>query len=279
MTLNSIVKWVGGKVRTADLIAGHIGTIGGRYFEPFVGGGAVLLKLLRNGGVKSAVASDTNDKLIRTWKAVQADPAGVGWQVAMLPTESYREKYYEMRAAMNEGIADPNKHAAVMLWLNRACFNGLWRENKRGALNTPCGRYAKVRVPTIDELTEMARLIADVTFMNLDFMAVVEMAGAGDVVYCDPPFVRVGKQGFDSYGTAWDGDADQRRLANTARWAAKRGARVLLSNHDTPEVRSVLYPEPPFRVLHTSLVRRDLSAGTRGAGVGELLAEIGPETL
>ncbi len=213
MTLNSIVKWVGGKVRTADLIAGHIGTIGGRYFEPFVGGGAVLLKLLRDGGVKSAVASDTNDKLIRTWKAVQADPAGVGWQVA------------------------------------------------------------------IDELTEMARLIADVTFMNLDFMAVVEMAGAGDVVYCDPPFVRVGKQGFDSYGTAWDGDADQRRLANTARWAAKRGARVLLSNHDTPEVRSVLYPEPPFRVLHTSLVRRDLSAGTRGAGVGELLAEIGPETL
>ena len=228
------LKWAGGK---RSLLPEILDRIPERdfdlYVEPFLGGGALFLELYRQGRIAKAILNDRNPELINTWKMVRDEPSAVigtfrQWQ----PTE---ENFYAVRA-LDEKTLSTVERAARVIWLNRHCFNGLYRLNRAGRFNVPFGRYK--RVPTIDEanLYAVSEALQCATLYQLDFSGVLAMAGEGSLVYCDPPYWPVSTT---ASFTAYDGQTfrteDQHRLANAFGQLSDRGASGILSNSWTNE--------------------------------------------
>lgn len=276
--MKPILKWAGGKARLADKIAQvFAGPCEGTYFEPFMGSGAVFLHLKAQGLVQKAVLSDANAKLVAMHQAIRDDVDGVLRALASLPGQDWRERYYEVREAYNEGPFEGAGHAARFIWLNRAGYNGLYRENRHGHFNVPMGRYAELKLPDPEHFRRVSELLQDTELLSAGFEAVLGRAGEGDHVYCDPPYVPLSQTAcFTGYcSTPFDLD-HQRLLAYEARQAALAGATVVLSNHDLPFVRNELYPRGDgFRYEANPRVARAISRGKRGQ-VSEVIAAIGP---
>jgi DNA adenine methylase len=276
--MKPILKWAGGKARLAQQIGDAFGEpCSGTYFEPFVGSAAVFLHLKAAGRVRAAVLSDANDKLVAVHRAVRDDVEGLLAAIRTLPTDDWRERYYEVREAYNEGPFDGVVHAARFLWLNRAGYNGLYRENRKGEFNVPCGSYSALRLPDAEHFRAVSRLLQDTEIRAASFEEVLGAAGPGDHVYCDPPYVPLSATAcFTGYCSSPFDLREQRALALAARRAAFNGATVVLSNHDLPVVRNELYPPSSgFRHVARPRVARAISRGARGR-VDEVIAAIGP---
>ncbi len=276
--MRPVLKWAGGKARLADQIASvFAGPCGGTYFEPFLGSAAVYLHLRERGLVERAVLADANPKLIETRRAVRDHVEEGMKELAALPGEDWRERYYEIREAYNEGPFAGPAHAARFLWLNRAGYNGLYRENRKGKFNVPVGRYAALRLPPAEHFREVSALLQGAELLDAPFEEILGRAGRDDQVYCDPPYVPLTATAcFTGYCSGPFGLAEQHALARAARDAALQGAAVVLSNHDLPVVRDELYPNAQgFRHVVRPQVARSISRGKRGR-VAEVIAAIGP---
>lgn len=282
--MKPILKWPGGKARLAPAISDAFASrCEGVYYEPFIGSAAVYLHRKAQGEVGASVLADINPKLVELHKAVRDRVDDVLSELKSMPRgEDYTEHYYEVREAFNAGPWEGPRHAARFIWLNRACFNGLYRENKKGFFNVPVGRYAKLSIPPAAAFRKVSKLLADAEIRVADFRELVAMAGPQDQVYCDPPYVPLNATAnFTGYAKDGFGDPEQRALAYLARKAAERGADVVLSNHDTPYVVESLYTkEDGFRHVARPQVTRAISrsASSRG-GVGEVIAAIGPRSV
>jgi DNA adenine methylase len=196
--------------------------------------------------------------------------------------EPWERHYYATRALYNAGPFGGALHTAYFLWLNRTCFNGLYRENRKGEFNAPVGSYKKPSFPTPEHLREVSALLQGVQIEAADFRGMMAAAGPDDQVYCDPPFVPLSATAnFTAYSAGGFGAAEQTALASMARWAAMRGASVLLSNHDLPLVRSDLYPPSQgFEVVCSYRSARSISRKAESrAGVDEALFRINPDTI
>ena len=237
------LKWPGGKRWAAPIIAPIAADwLRKTYIEPFLGSGSVYF-LLRP---PAALLSDINRELIFTYRAVQRNPRTIIEKLKTMPVTE--EAYYQIRSSNPSGSLN---QAARTLYLNRTAFGGVYRLNRRGQFNVPYG--GGQRTPNIlwerDILHRASAGLAGAVIEPCDFEPAMECAGAGDVVYCDPTytvthdtncFVRYNERNF-----AW---ADQKRLADTAMRAAKRGALVLVSNAHHQDVLE-LYPNAEVRVL------------------------------
>jgi len=283
------LKWPGGKARLAPEIDRALGPwMGGRHvIEPFCGAMALYFHRLGAGrlGDARAVLGDANVNLMLLVGMVRDDvytlcealnelPRGTGWE----------PRYYDVRDAFNDDVLQgitamsTPLHSARMIWLNKCCFNGLWRENRRGLMNSPVGRYAKPSIPSPRHLKQCSIALQGTILRTGDFEPTMELASDGDQVYCDPPYVpRSATASFTSYtagGFPW---SEQVRLARCAKAAVERGARVVLSNHDLRIVRE-LYGDLGFS-FGTLQVRRSISC--KGSGrrqrVGELVIWAGME--
>ena len=281
MAMKTLLKWAGNKQKLAGQIdEAFSGPCQGTYFEPFVGSAAVFLHRRERGTIGEAVLSDVNPRLIEMHRAVRDAPADVMEELARLPGEGWREAYYDVRDAFNDSRQVGPAHAARFIWLNRAGFNGLYRENKSGRYNVPVGRYAKLRLPGEEVFLRISRLLEGTELVVADFNDILRRAGKGDQVYCDPPYVPLNQASavFVSYSAGGFDLGAQQELANGSLRAAFRGAEVVLSNHDLPIVRQQLYPETSgFRVVARPMVARPISrkAASRKA-VSEVIAAIGP---
>ncbi len=278
--MKPILKWAGGKARLAPQIAEAFGApCEGTYVEPFVGSAAVYLHLKAAGRVGRAVLSDANDKLVAVHRAVRDDVEGLLDALARMPTEDWRERYYDVREDYNRGPFEGALHAARFVWLNRAGYNGLYRENRRGEFNVPCGKYAALRMPAPDHFRAVSALLRDAELRTATFEEVIAGADEGDHVYCDPPYVPLTETAcFTGYCSLPFGIPEQKSLALSARKAAMKGATVVLSNHDLPVVRNELYPpDGGFRHVARPRVARAISRGARGSAP-EIVAAIGPLT-
>jgi DNA adenine methylase len=276
--MKPVLKWAGGKARLADRIdQAFVDRCDATYYEPFVGSGAVFLHRKARGRVGRAVLSDANPKLVAMHVAVRDDVDAVLEALDALPTEGWKDRYYEVRDLYNAGPFTGAAHAARFLWLNRAGYNGLYRENRRGEFNVPCGKYGALRLPDADHFRRVSDLLQDTEIRVASFSSVVAEAGEGDQVYCDPPYVPLSETAcFTGYCSSPFGFAEQRALALAARKAALKGATVVLSNHDLPVVRHQLYQETlGFRHVARPRVARAISRGARGS-VDEVIARIGP---
>ncbi|MCB9540355.1 MAG: Dam family site-specific DNA-(adenine-N6)-methyltransferase [Myxococcales bacterium] len=260
------LKWAGGKYTKLPALLERLpeGPID-LYVEPFLGGGALFLELARQGRIRRAILNDRNPELVETWQAIAADPDGVYDE-----TQSWyndEQSYYEVRQAQYD---TPNRRAARVLWLNRTCFNGLYRINRSGQFNVPYGHYKKVRFDHANlRAVSKALREADVEIVSDDFEAVLGRAGAGALVYCDPPYWPVSDTAkFTAYdGIPFNAD-DQRRLDAAFRALESRGARGLLSNACVPATLELYAGLPQARVQ----MRRSINRKATGRGpVDELL--------
>jgi len=241
--LPNFLRYPGGKRRFIAYLSAHIPSrkqICGRYFDPFVGGGAVLFYVKP----KRAIISDINSELIDLYKVVRSSPQAV-WEVyRSLP--SGKEAYNQIRALRYKDL-DPALGAARLLYLNRTCFKGMWRHNGKGQFNVGYGGTARRWVITQDDLDSVAHLLQSASIVCGDFEPIINDSKAGDFIFVDPPY-RPGmkKQSNAHYVGQQFTFADQQRLALSLLRASERGVSWTMTNSSHPDILG-LYPN--YRII------------------------------
>lgn len=282
------VKWAGGKSQLLPELRKHVPDRIRWYIEPFVGGGALFFDLYARGRLKAAILSDANTRLIRTYQALRGNVDNVLERLrdysdlyaratradarrGNKDNSSVRRLYFKARKDGLEGIADDNAMAAWVIFMLKAGFNGIWRENKKGEYNVPPGKFRTP--PTIcDEPTLRAcsNALSIALLKSVDFEKIAKHARRGDFWYADPPYVPLSATSdFTSYTRDPFGPAAQERLRDTALRLKKQGVNVLLSNSDSPFVRKLYRKGFELRRV---LARRSINSATEKRGpVRELL--------
>jgi len=256
------LKWAGGKAQLVPDLLRHLPAAYGRYYEPFLGGGVLFFAA----HPRRATLTDCNADLIEVYQTVQRDVEALIERLGRF--RNSREHYYAVRA-QDPAALPPLERAARFIYLNRTCYNGLYRVNRQGRFNVPFGRYTNPRICDADTLRAASRALRRATVRVSDFAASTRNAKAGDLVYCDPPFDPLSKTAlFTSYTAGGFGADEQARLARTCAELAARGCCVLVSNSDTPLIRE-LYRG--FRIVELQ-ARRAINRNGHGRGpVTELL--------
>lgn len=270
-TPRPFLKWAGGKRALMDQILARIpdGPIE-LYVEPFLGGGAVFLELARQGRIRRAILNDRNPELVETWSMVRDAPEAL--IAAVRQWDVCEATYYHVRDELEPAALDPVTRAARVLWLNRTCFNGLYRKNRSGRFNVPYGRYKTVRLVDEDNLRAVSAALAEVVIYDFDFESILEMAGPGALVYCDPPYWPVSKTAsFNCYDGLAFGVAEQERLAASFAALADQGAYGILSNSWTDETLE-LYQRHGLYIDAVEARRSINSNGDRRGPVPEVMA-------
>ncbi len=229
------LKWAGGKFKIIDKILAELPT-GKRLIEPFVGSGAVFL----NAPFDKFLLADTNEDLVNLFTFIQQEGQAFADYASTLfiPENNQAEVFYELRTEFNS-TEDSKRKAALFIYLNRHCFNGLYRCNSKGGFNVPFGRYAKPAFPYAEVMNFYAKS-QHAEFVSQSFITSMDMAKAGDVVYCDPPYAPLSPTAnFSDYTAAGFSQEQQQQLANKAQELSQRGVSVVISNHDTPFTREI----------------------------------------
>lgn len=226
------LKWAGGKRWIARRLRELIGEVKGTYIEPFLGSGAVFF------AVQPAVAvlADRNRELISTYRALQTQRCAVERYLSEHQALHDKDHYYRVRDTIPTTFA---KRAARVIYLNRTCWNGLYRVNLDGRFNVPIGTKNTVLMDT-DDFQAVSNALQAATITHSDFADVVAEAGLGDVVFCDPPYtVRHNHNGFVKYNEELFSWSDQVRLRDALRIARDRGARVFITNANHESIREL----------------------------------------
>jgi DNA adenine methylase len=236
-----------------------------RYVDPFLGGGAVFFDVKATG----AVLGDANAELIRTFQAVKADVDGVIAALARHERDHDRAHFYEVREQEPGRLASDAERAARLIYLNRTCFNGLYRVNSRGLFNVPMGSYDRPRILDEQGLRLASAALRAATLTVGDFRRVLRRARASDFVYLDPPYQPVSATAnFRSYTNQPFDEDDQRELAEEYARLDRMGCQVMLSNSNTPLVQK-LYAAYDVRTVPA---RRNINArGDRRGPVFEVV--------
>jgi DNA adenine methylase len=233
-----IVKWVGGKSKLLPELLARMPESFGRYYEPFAGGAALFFRL----APKRAVLADSNPDLINLYSTVARDVNAVIRKLQVHRDEHDEAHYYDMRTRWNDREVEWStpERAAAFIYLNKTCFNGLWRVNRSGAFNVPIGRYTDPPICVPEALRAAQQVLSRAEIRRADYRTAIRDAKAGDFLYFDPPYDPVTPTAnFTSYTANAFGPDEQRALADTARELVARGCKVMLSNSDTPFIRSI----------------------------------------
>lgn len=262
------VKWVGGKrqllaqFRRLNLYPPEKFDIKtGRYFEPFVGGGAVFFDLLP----KEGYLSDLNKELVTTYNVIKNDANGLVKSLKKHKTD--KEYFLEIRAQDPKALSDLNV-ASRFIFLNRTCFNGMYRVNSKGGFNVPHGKYSNPLICDEDNLKKVSKALQHVEIKHQDYKGVLTKAKKGDFIYFDPPYYPVSKTAsFTSYTAESFLDKEQIELRDTVLELSKRGCFVMLSNSDTPFINKIY---SGFKGIRISKVEAGRSINSNGSGRGKI---------
>lgn len=273
--MKPFIKWVGGKSQLlkeiTELIPDSINT----YYEPFIGGGAVLLSTRP----QKAVISDLNEELINAYKAVKNN---VSFLIDILSThksKNDKEYFYKVRKEDREDLYKfcseylPFNRAARFIYLNKTCYNGLYRVNKKGQFNTPFGKYKNPKICDTETLKEVSEYLNnnEVTILNCDYSTTLENATSKDFVYFDPPYdVLPDTKSFTAYNKTGFNQDEQIRLRDYCHDLNTKGVRFLLSNSDTPFIRD-LYKD--YEIITVQAKRSINSDGAKRGKVNEVLVK------
>lgn len=256
------LKWAGGKGKLLAQLRPLLpaGMAHRRHLEPFVGGGAMFFGLQP----ARAYLSDVNEALIETYRAVAEDVEGLIAELTRLSHRTAANDYYDLRERYNKGtVRSKTRKAAMFIYLNKTCFNGLHRVNRRGEFNVPYGRYAKPRIVNPDALRAASYALRDVEIRCDSYESLLRTARPGDFVYFDPPYAPVSQTAsFTSYAQGGFGDADQTRLRDVFRALDRRGCKLMLSNSDVPLIRELYADYRQDRVAAARAINCD--AAKRG---------------
>jgi len=231
------LKWAGGKRQLLPQILERFPPSCATYYEPFLGSGALFFALAGRRAFRRAVLSDRNRDLVDTYVAVRDRLDDL--VAALRALHADRDSYYRIRALDPQSL-DPAARAARFIYLNRTCYNGLYRVNRAGRFNVPFGRYAKPRILHEENLRAVSRALRRADLLSGDFDEATTAARAGDAIYFDPPYVPLSATArFTAYDAAPFGWEEQRRLAALMHRLADRGVFALLSNAGSGPARDL----------------------------------------
>jgi len=264
--LRPVVKWAGGKSKLVETIRANMPTHVGRYFEPFLGGGALYLAVQP----ERATLSDANPDLIGMYEALKRDPN------AFIEVMTWHRRHHgaghfeEVKRRFNDPPITQCalERAVAFLYLNRACYNGLWRVNASGRFNVGFGRQPRL---SFDESNarQVAAMLRSATIVACGYERALRKARAGDFIYLDPPYLQSSSAEFASYTAGGFGREEHAHLADTAIDLVSRGCYVIASNSSQSSVRE-LYG-PLFRPISVQAAR-PINSNPAGRGhVKELL--------
>jgi DNA adenine methylase len=227
------LKWAGGKGRLLPELIARLPDRFEAYHEPHVGSGALFFELAARGVLAKAYLSDVNPSLIETYLAIRDQVEDV-ISILHKHRKKHDQDYYYLVRAIDPARLSPVGRAARVIYLNKTCYNGLYRENKRGQFNVPFGRYQNPAICDAANLRAVSRVLQGVVIEQRGYTSTLDYAQPGDFVYFDPPYHPLSATSsftaYDRHGFAAD---DQRGLHNVFAELARRGVFVMLSNSDT----------------------------------------------
>ena len=243
------VKWVGGKTQLLEEVKKSLpknlkSQAGVTFVEPFVGGGAVMFWILQEyPNIERAIINDINAELICTYRVVKQDVLSLVEELERIQSEyipldsnSRKEYYIAKRKTFNSRNISDIETAALFIFLNRTCFNGLYRVNSKGEFNVPHGKYANPRICDRDNLLAASKVLQKVEILCGDFTQTEQYAGPGTIFYFDPPYKPITEtSSFTSYAKDGFNDEDQIRLRDFCIRIAKHNAQFVASNSDPKE--------------------------------------------
>lgn len=269
MLVKPVVKWAGGKRQLIDKLVELMPKEYNHYFEPFVGGGALLFQLMPKG----ATINDVNEDLITIYKCLNNKEDFN----LMLNLLDYHQKnhsetyYYQIRELDRQPFYSSLpiwEKAARAIYLNKSCFNGLYRVNSQGYFNVPFGKKEKVQTYDLDNMLLLHEYFSsnNIIIKSGDFMEAIKDASKGDFVYFDPPYDPFdNKNSFTSYSKLDFNKDDQRRLADAFKRLSDKGVYVMLSNHNT-ELINELYEDYNIHIVNA---KRMINSDVNGRGYVE----------
>lgn len=283
-----VLKWAGGKRQLLDEIYARFPNDYNHFHEPFFGGGALFFDLEPQNGT----INDTNTRLINFYRQVRDRPDEL---IRLLdsfkdpdeepdPDKDFSETnrkgkeiknyYYQQRELFNRRPAgedfDPLEEAALLLYLNRTCYNGLYRENSSGGFNVPIGRYANPEWVRREEIRAASRVLENTEIRNEDFSYILEEAEEGDLVYFDPPYKPMSSTAyFTDYSAEGFDQKDQERLLKVTKELDERGVYIISSNSG---VMFEMYDEAGFLVELEGATRAINSDADNRDEVDEIIA-------
>lgn len=272
-----VLKWAGGKRQLLSEITAHFPEDHGHYHEPFFGGGAVFFhEEPENGSI-----NDINSRLINFYQVVQQYPRELIEENQK--HEHSDDYYYAARDEFNalhrqDQLSEQERirEASLLLYLNRTCFNGLYRENSSGEFNVPIGNYANPDWVQADRIRAVHDVLQDTGIHNEDFTYVQDEVSKEDLVYCDPPYKPVSTTAsFNDYHAEGFDQEDQRRLRDLAVELNEQGVYVILSN--SPPIAELYEPYDDFTVKVVGATRSINSDGDNRGEVAEIIISNVPE--
>lgn len=290
--IRPFLKWAGGKTQLLDEIIKELPVDikqYKRYVEPFVGAGAVFFYFLENNYFEEYIINDINSKLINLYKVIRDKPEdliveiqGLKTKYLELDTKERKKLFYEIRTNFNNNCSSI-KLASYFIFLNKTCFNGLYRENSKGNFNVPFGKYKNPSFFDEIQLRKISRLLNlknsngefKVKILNKDFSELKEYIDVNTFVYCDPPYRPVTVGGFTSYNKSNFNDKSQILLRDFYKLMDAKGAKVMLSNSDPKNLdeKDTFFDElySNFNIKKVYSKRNINSVGNRRGKITELL--------
>ena len=248
--MKPFLHWAGGKRQLIEEIENNlpneIAEIG-TYVEPFLGAGSIFFHMIKNYNFNSVIINDINSKLMCVYRDIRDNLEelivvleGLSTSFLKKNKEEREAMYYNIRNKYNKNEENPISISAMFIFLNKTCFNGLYRENSKGLFNVPVGSYRNPKFYAESQLTMISNLLNTknsqgerlIKILNKTFLELKGLIDGNSFVYLDPPYRPVTKGGFNSYNKSKFGDKMQKKLAEFYTSLDNKGAKLLLSNSD-----------------------------------------------
>lgn len=260
------VKWAGGKRQLLTQIKERMPKSYNRYYEPFVGGGAVMFGLCP----KKAVINDINKALMNTYYKICKEPGNFIWEIQKLDSEMWengKEYYYFIREKYNNKLIQEEfdlEMAALFVFINKHCFNGLYRVNSKGLFNVPYNNSRRASCDK-DVIMAVSEYLKSVTIFEGDFEDACDSASKGDFVFFDSPYVPLNPDSFEAYTKEGFDIESHKRLANLFHELTDRGCYCMLTNHNTDFINK-LYGKRGYKMDVVSVKRMINSDASKRTG-------------
>ncbi|VVB83893.1 D12 class N6 adenine-specific DNA methyltransferase [uncultured archaeon] len=245
----SFIKWAGGKKQLLEQFKQFFPDKIENYYESFVGGGTIGFYLLKtHPEIKKIYLSDINKELVTTYKVVKNDINNLINLLKQYKEKHNKEFYYKIRSQEVNKLSEL-QIATRFIYLNKTCFNGLYRVNSKGQFNVPIGDYKNPTICQEEDLREISKLLQKDDISVKQFYDAVKKAKKGDFIYFDPPYYPLNRSSFTKYTKEQFLEKEQEKLAEVFKDLDKRGCKVMLSNSDTEFIKNL------YRGYYISVVK------------------------
>lgn len=281
-TVRPFIKWAGGKTQLLDVIREKYPENIQKYCEPFVGGGAVLFDILLNFQPKEVLINDINSELINTYIQVRDNVENMIMNLSDMQKKFHsmdsgerKEYFYIQRDKFNDGIKNNINDismAVLFIFLNKTCFNGLYRVNSKGLYNVPIGSYKKPLICDADNLRLISSLLKNVTIKCGDYSECADFINNKTFVYIDPPYKPLSETSyFTSYSKTVFDDKQQIQLSKFTEYISGKGAKILASNSDPKNTNeNDNFFDDIYENFNITRVKASRMINSKGTGRGTL---------